>query len=325
MRLKNWWKREDSALRAGICKARGSIDPMLLVATRLVVSWVATRKTPKVGRCGRPMTGADSSRGVSVSGIPNADASHQCRNPAGWQFVTSIRFPPISFDPKHIFHLFTKASYSARPSEVGSAAAIFDPDLVGESELAAAVTLPQTRPRTKGVADVVFLIDASGSMGPMIDAVRKNINAFVDSLSSGDANNAPLEREWRGTVVGYRDILAAESEGTEWLEYHPLIRDTAALKAQLAGLRARGGDDEPESPPNALYKIASMEASPEGAQSEEASKGRYRSDAARVAVVFTDAWFKETMSILEAKDGALGTPAGWSGESLGPTQRSGHL
>ena len=61
-----------------------------------------------------------------------------------------------------------------------------------------------------------------------------------------------------------------------------------------------------------------MKASPEGAQPEEASKGRYRTDATCVVVVFTDAWFKETMSILEAKGGALGTPAGWSGESLGP-------
>ena len=146
-------------------------------------------------------------------------------------------------------------------------------------------------------------------MGPMIDALRKNINAFVDSRRSGDANNAPPVRDWRGKVVGYRDLLAAASEGTEWLEDQPFARDIAAL-------RARGGDDEPESLLNALYKVASIEASPEGAQSEEASKGWYRSDAARVVVVFTDAWFAETMSILEAKGGALGTPAGWSGESL---------
>ena len=89
-------------------------------------------------------------------------------------------------------------------------------------------------------------------MEPMIDALRKKINAFVDSLRSGDANNAPPMRDWRGKVVGYRDILVAESEGKEWLEDHPFVRDTAALQAQLAGLRARGGDDEPESLLNAL-------------------------------------------------------------------------
>lgn len=125
-------------------------------------------------------------------------------------------------------------------------------------------------------------------------------------------------RDWGGKVVGYGDIEAAESEGTEWLEDHIFVWDTAALKAQLAGLRARGGGDEPESLLDALYKVASMEASPKGAQFEEASKWRYRSDVARVVVVFTDASFKESMSIPGAKDGALGTPAGWSGESLGP-------
>ena len=31
------------------------------------------------------------------------------------------------------------------------------------------------KPTTKGVVDVVFCLDASGSMAPCIDAVRKNL------------------------------------------------------------------------------------------------------------------------------------------------------
>jgi hypothetical protein len=174
----------------------------------------------------------------------------------------------------------------------------------GASSLASAPA-PQTRAKTKGVADVVFLIDVSGSMSPIIDALRKNIEAFVDSLSSGDSNNAPPVRDWRGKVVGYRDIEAAKTEGLEWLEDQPFVRDTAALKAQLAALRAQGGGDEPESLLDALYKVATMEASPKGAQAEDPAKWRYRSDAARVVVVFTDASFKETMSLPEAKGGSL--------------------
>jgi hypothetical protein len=155
------------------------------------------------------------------------------------------------------------------------------------------------------VADIVFLIDVSGSMSPIIDALRKNIEAFVDSLKSGDANNAAPVRDWRGKVVGYRDIESAPSEGLEWYEDNPFVRDTAALKAQLAGLQAQGGGDEPESLLDALYKVATMEASTKDTQSEDANKWRYRSDAARVVVVFTDASFRETMSIPEAKGGAL--------------------
>jgi hypothetical protein len=42
-------------------------------------------------------------------------------------------------------------------------------------------------PSTKGVVDVVFCLDASGSMAPCIDGVRRNIGAFLDGLLS-DAN-----------------------------------------------------------------------------------------------------------------------------------------
>ncbi|MEJ7759290.1 MAG: vWA domain-containing protein [Gemmatimonadaceae bacterium] len=193
---------------------------------------------------------------------------------------------------------------SAAPPAFASDPAVPE-GLQGEAAPAAPTAAPQTREKTKGVADVVFLIDVSGSMAPIIDALRKNIEAFVDSLSSGDANNAAPVRDWRGKVVGYRDIEAASGEGLEWMEDHPFVRDAVALKAQLSKLQAQGGGDEPESLLDAIYKVSTMEASPKGAQSEEANKWRYRSEAARVVVVFTDASFKETMSIPEAKGGAL--------------------
>jgi len=142
-------------------------------------------------------------------------------------------------------------------------------------------------------------------MTPIIDALRKNIETFIDSLSRGDANNAAPVKDWRGKIVGYRDIEHAEAEGLPWIEDNPFVRDAVALKAQLAGLRAAGGGDEPESLLDVLYKVATMEASPKGAQGEDPNKWRYRSEAARVVIVFTDASFKETMSIPEAKGGSL--------------------
>lgn len=42
-------------------------------------------------------------------------------------------------------------------------------------------------PTTKGVVDVVFCLDASGSMAPCIEGVRRNIGAFLDGLAT-DAN-----------------------------------------------------------------------------------------------------------------------------------------
>ena len=179
------------------------------------------------------------------------------------------------------------------------------PTPAGVAEPAQNAPPPPARAKTKGVADIVFVVDVSGSMTPCIDALRRNIEAFVDSLSRGDANNAVPVKDWRAKVVGYRDFEAAESEGLPWIVDNPFEREAGALKAQLATLQAAGGGDEPESLLDALFKVASMEAIPKGSQTVEPGKWCYRSDAARVVVVFTDASFKETMSIPEARGGSL--------------------
>jgi hypothetical protein len=184
-----------------------------------------------------------------------------------------------------------------------NAAAMTAEPMAAEPVTAAPALAP--RGKTKGVADIVFLVDVSGSMAPCIDALRRNIEVFVDSLSKGDANNAAPVKDWRGKVVGYRDLEHADAEGLPWIEDHPFVRDAVALKAQLGTLQAQGGGDEPESLLDALYTVASMPATPRGAQSEEPGMWRYRSDAARVVVVFTDASFKETLQIPAAKGGSL--------------------
>jgi len=175
----------------------------------------------------------------------------------------------------------------------------------GIAEPAVNLQAPQARAKTKGVADIVFVVDVSGSMAPCIDALRANIEAFVDSLSRGDANNAAPVKDWRAKVVGYRDLESSVKEGLPWIVDNPFVREASALKAQLGALTAVGGGDEPESLLDALYKIATMEAIPKGSQAIDPAKWRYRSDAARVVVVFTDASFKETMGIPEAKGGSL--------------------
>lgn len=175
----------------------------------------------------------------------------------------------------------------------------------GIAEPSQGTAAPQVRAKTKGVADLVFLVDVSGSMGTCIDALRKNIEAFIDTLNRGDANNAAPVRDWRAKVVGYRDLDFEKADGIPWFIDNPFVRDAGALKGQLAALQAAGGGDEPESLLDALYKVASMDAMPKGSQSEEPGKWRYRSAAARVVIVFTDASFKETMGIPEAKGGSL--------------------
>ena len=51
--------------------------------------------------------------------------------------------------------------------------------------------VPQARSKTKGVADIVFVVDISGSMSPCIDALRRNIETFIDSLEPGRRRTTP--------------------------------------------------------------------------------------------------------------------------------------
>jgi len=175
--------------------------------------------------------------------------------------------------------------------------------LIGVAEPAASIPVSAPRAKTRGVADIVFLIDISGSMKPCIDALRANIELFIDFLSAGNANEGL--RDWRGKVVGYRDFDAAEGDGLPWIVDNPFVRNASDMKNQLGWLEAAGGGDEPESLLDALYTVSTMDALPKGVQAEDPVKWRYRSDAARVVIVFTDASFKETMSIPQARGGSL--------------------
>ena len=211
---------------------------------------------------------------------------------------------PETTEERHVQKSEASVAEEAAAAQVPDEPAI-DQASTGVAAPAQATAAPQARAKTKGVADLVFLIDISGSMATCIDALRRNIEVFIDSLSRGDANNAAPVRDWRGKVVGYRDFEAADNEGLPWIVDNTFVRDAGALKEQLAGLQANGGGDEPESLLDALYQVASMEASPKGSQTEDPAKWRYRSDAARVVIVFTDAPFKETLNVPAAKGGSL--------------------
>lgn len=154
--------------------------------------------------------------------------------------------------------------------------------------------------KSKGVVDIVFLLDATGSMATCIDALKKNIEVFIDNLVATDPNSSSIVKDWRARVVGYRDF---EADSTPYVD-NAFVRDTAALKGQLTALKADGGGDEPESLLDALFKISTVGNTAKGA-TEDAQKWRYRSEAARVVIVFTDASYKTKMAIPEAAGGGF--------------------
>ena len=155
--------------------------------------------------------------------------------------------------------------------------------------------------KVKGVADIVFLVDATGSMQGCIDGLKRNIEAFIDFLTTGAGNTVSPVRDWRARVVGFRDV---EADGANWLVDNPFVRDAITLKAQLAALTAEGGGDEPESLLDAIFMVSKAGQTDKGAP-EDSARWRYRSTAARVVVVFTDAAFKPVMAIPEARGGTI--------------------
>lgn len=149
--------------------------------------------------------------------------------------------------------------------------------------------------KVRGVCDIMFLLDATGTMKPCIDQLMENIAVFVSSMES------QYLEDWRCTVWGYRDVLFDKER---WLERNPFVRDVPSLRAQFAALKARGGGDVPESLLDALYTAATLPSTAKG-EPEDTAKWRYRSSAARVIIVFTDAPFHPTMAIPEAVGGTV--------------------
>jgi hypothetical protein len=151
--------------------------------------------------------------------------------------------------------------------------------------------------KVKGIVDLVFLMDATGSLEICIEQVKNNLRGFIELLTGEATNQSPV-KEWRAKVVGFRDF--------EWddepLVDNPFTDDPSVLESQLTNLEAKGGGDIPESLLEGIYHCATMEQTGQG-EALSPDKWRYRGSGARVVIVFTDAPFKEPME--QPKDGTL--------------------
>lgn len=139
--------------------------------------------------------------------------------------------------------------------------------------------------KKKGVADIVFLLDVSGSMQPCLDALKANISKLVEYMTQPGANEPAVVADWRIKICGYRD---AKADGDQWWEEGDFTNNLDAIHMSLEVLRAQGGGDEPESLLDGLWRLAKMPVSAAGAQ-PESDRWRHHHDAARCVIVFTDA------------------------------------
>src|SRR5258705_7347976 len=102
--------------------------------------------------------------------------------------------------------------------------------------------LPAKPAWSKPVIEVVFVLDTTGSMGPLIEGAKRKIWSIATTLI-----DCSPDAEIRMGLVAYRDI------GDDYVtKTFDLTTDIQGLYADLLQLRARGGGDWPESVNEAL-------------------------------------------------------------------------
>lgn len=111
-------------------------------------------------------------------------------------------------------------------------------------------------------ADLVFVLDVTGSMGNEIISVKNNIIEFADSLSASGV-------DYQLGLVTFLDIIEGK---------FPFTKDVQAFQQLIGAQYAHGGGDMPENSLQALL---------------DASAFNFRPDSKRIIVWITDAQFHE--------------------------------
>ena len=114
-----------------------------------------------------------------------------------------------------------------------------------QQETKEAKTQKKKRPRM----DVVFAIDATGSMGDEIDVIKKEVWNIANELMTGKP--AP---DIRFGLVLYRD-----KSDSQLIEATPLTRNVDEIHEKLMAARAMGGGDNPEHVGKGLHTALDME------------------------------------------------------------------
>jgi hypothetical protein len=95
--------------------------------------------------------------------------------------------------------------------------------------------------------DIVFVIDITGSMTPVIDQVKAGALSFHDRLLEVMGAKDKYVSSLRLRVIAYRDYLDNASDALFQTPFFHLPEERTSFDAYVQGLYADGGGDEPES------------------------------------------------------------------------------
>ncbi|MEH1128496.1 vWA domain-containing protein [Micromonospora sp. CPCC 206061] len=100
--------------------------------------------------------------------------------------------------------------------------------------------------------DIVFCIDVTGSMSPVIDTVKKGALSFHKRLVDAMSAREKAVGQLRIRVVAYRDFEADPGNPVELSDFWRIPEQAKQFEKFVKGLRADGGGDVPESGLEAL-------------------------------------------------------------------------
>ncbi len=133
-----------------------------------------------------------------------------------------------------------RADASVPPSQV------VEPEV--PSTPAAATPAPAAAPRRLHYAvDIVFCIDVTGSMTPVLDAVKANALRFYEDVQTNLTAKGKSVDELRVRVIAFRDFSVDEDGALQESSFYTLPDEQLAFSGFVDGLVAQGGGDAPES------------------------------------------------------------------------------
>ncbi|MBR3679320.1 MAG: VWA domain-containing protein [Oscillospiraceae bacterium] len=94
--------------------------------------------------------------------------------------------------------------------------------------------------------DIVFCIDATGSMSDLIDMVKKNAVSFYYDLKEVMDAKSKVIQSLRIKVIAYRDYLEDKDDAMLRTDFFQLPAEIDAFSETVNSIHAFGGGDEPE-------------------------------------------------------------------------------
>jgi hypothetical protein len=112
----------------------------------------------------------------------------------------------------------------------------------------ASLAAPPPAPRGLSYAvDIVFCVDVTGSMTPILDQVKANALRFYGDVQSNLTAKGKTIDELRVRVVAFRDIIADGEAALQESPFFELPVEETGFSGFVSGLVAEGGGDAPES------------------------------------------------------------------------------